>query len=167
MDITALAIALAAKGETSSRELATLTGKKHFHVMRDIRTMLETLGEDGSKFLSSYRDAYQREKPHYILPMDQTITLLSGYSVKLRMAVVERWMELEAAKMGRQRSKALPSVPPQSFAQALQQAAAQAEMEERAARLGTADLASGARAGASEAKIGATSPVALLVSRQA
>lgn len=52
----------------SSLEIAELTGKEHKHVMRDIRSMRQELGEDESKFGSIYLDAYKREKPCFAMP---------------------------------------------------------------------------------------------------
>jgi len=103
----------------SSREIAELTGKNHFDVMRDIRKMLEALGEDESKFAGIYLDAYKREKPCFNLPKDLTITLVSGYNVQMRYAITKRWMELET-----QQAPKLPT----SFAEALRLAA---ELEEQ------------------------------------
>lgn len=82
----------------SSREIAELTGKSHGHVMRDIRNMLEQLGEDQSKFGSVYRDVKGETRPCFHLPKDLTITLVSGYSPVLRHRIVTRWMELEEAQ---------------------------------------------------------------------
>lgn len=81
----------------SSREIADLTGKRHDNVMADIRNTLEELEEDALKFEGIYLDAYGREKPCFNLPKDLTITLISGYNVKVRHAITKRWMELEAA----------------------------------------------------------------------
>lgn len=80
----------------SSREIAELTGKEHFHVMRDIREMLAALAEDESKFGGIYLDAYSREQACFNLPKDLTITLVAGYNVQMRHAIVKRWQELEA-----------------------------------------------------------------------
>ena len=107
----------------SSREIAELTGKEHFNVNRDIRNMLEELGEDTFKFEGIYLDAYNREKPCYYLPKDLTITLVSGYNVQMRYAITKRWMELEAQQA--------PRIP-QTFAEALRLAA---EMEEQKEQL--------------------------------
>lgn len=106
----------------NSREIAELTGKNHFDVMRDIRKMLEALGEDESKFAGIYLDAYNREKPCFNLPKDLTITLVSGYNVQMRYAITKRWMELEA-----QQAPKLPT----SFAEALRLAAELEEQKEQ------------------------------------
>ncbi len=63
--------------------------------MRDVRVMLAELGEDESKFGSIYLDAYNREAKCFNLPKDLTITLVAGYNVRLRHAIVKRWEQLE------------------------------------------------------------------------
>ncbi|PYB70723.1 phage regulatory protein [Rhizobium wuzhouense] len=76
----------------SSREIAELTGKLHTHVMRDIRSMLEDLNADQSKFGSVYIDAKGEQRPCFNLPKRETMILVSGYSVALRARIVDRWM---------------------------------------------------------------------------
>lgn len=80
----------------NSREIAELTGKEHFNVCRDIRTMLNELKEDQFKFEAVYLDAKGEKRTCYLLPKDLTITLVSGYSTPMRHRIVTRWMELEA-----------------------------------------------------------------------
>lgn len=81
----------------SSVDIAALTGKRHDHVMRDIRTMIEGLG-DVPNFGGIYKDDRNREKPCFNLPKRECLILVSGYSVELRAKVIDRWMELEQAK---------------------------------------------------------------------
>jgi phage regulator Rha-like protein len=81
----------------SSREIAELTGKEHFHIKRDITTMLAQLGLDASSFGCMSTDSYNRPLEVFNLPKDLTITLVSGYSVPMRHRIVSRWMELENA----------------------------------------------------------------------
>ncbi len=81
----------------SSREIAELTGKRHDHVIRDIKVMLEDLGEAVFKFGGSYRGADGTLRPCFNLPKRETMILVSGYSVVLRARIVDRWMELEGA----------------------------------------------------------------------
>lgn len=79
----------------SSREIAELCGKEHAHVMRDIRIMLEELGEaENPDLVSQYQGARRMERC-YALPKDLTITLVAGYNVRLRHAIVKRWEQLE------------------------------------------------------------------------
>ena len=80
----------------SSKEIAELTGKEHRNVTRDIRAMLEAIGQDVLSFEHMSTDAYGRPQPTFNLPKDLTITLVAGYDVAMRHRIVTRWMELEA-----------------------------------------------------------------------
>lgn len=77
----------------SSREIAELTSKRHGDVMRDIRAMYEQLGESISA--SAYFDAQNKERREYTLDKSYSLLLVSGYSVPLRKAIIDRWEELE------------------------------------------------------------------------
>lgn len=81
----------------SSLEIADRTGKRHDHVMRDIRTLLEGLGIADPSFGGSYRDSTGRSLPCFNLPKRECLILISGYSVDLRAAIIDRWQELENA----------------------------------------------------------------------
>lgn len=80
----------------TSREIAELTGKRHDHVMRDIRKMLEALGKDAPSFGAIYKDAYGRDQQEYRLDRELTLTLVSGHDIPLRHRVVTRLAELES-----------------------------------------------------------------------
>lgn len=80
----------------SSREIADLTGKRHDHVLRDIEHMLQELGLTSPQFWGELPDSYQRPQRVAYLPKELTITLVAGYSVQMRHAIVVRWQQLEA-----------------------------------------------------------------------
>ncbi|XWN29752.1 MAG: phage antirepressor KilAC domain-containing protein [Devosia sp.] len=117
----------------SSLEIAVLTGKRHAHVVRDIRLMLiELYGCDhvekvvperyrnrSSEYIRENADAifsaisghepnrvhpfrgysWRRDKRGYIerfdLDRSHSITVVTGYNVKARKAIIDRWEELE------------------------------------------------------------------------
>lgn len=79
----------------TSREIATLTGKEHKHVLRDIRVMLSDLELGESNFGLTYLDAQNRQQTEYALDESLSVTLVSGYDAKMRFAIVKRWKELE------------------------------------------------------------------------
>lgn len=81
----------------SSREIAELTDKRHDHVIRDIEKLLDENEIDRPKFGGVYLDAKGEQRKCYNLPKDLTITLVAGYRSDLRLKIVRRWMELEAA----------------------------------------------------------------------
>jgi hypothetical protein len=86
----------------SSREIAKLTGKAHKHVLADIRAMLKELEIDWADCSAQYQDSTGRSLPCFNLNRDLTDTLLTGYSAKMRLAVIRRWRELEQQDGARQ-----------------------------------------------------------------
>ena len=81
----------------SSREISTLTGKKHYNVMRDIELLAAQLEVDVSKFAHIYLDSQNREQTEYLLDKDTCLCLVAGYNAKLRLKIIKRWQELEQA----------------------------------------------------------------------
>ena len=81
----------------SSREIAELTGKHHGHVCRDIRVMLVELEIAESKFGSSYVDRSGKQSTEFHLPRRECEILVTGYDVRRRAAVIDRWLLLETA----------------------------------------------------------------------
>lgn len=101
----------------SSREIAELCEKRHDHVIRDIRRMLDKLGINltapnlgalkNSENLTdanlgslnfkeqTYKDAKGEMRKEYLLNFELTMTLISGYNVVLRNRIIKRWQELE------------------------------------------------------------------------
>lgn len=120
----------------SSREIASYTGKKHNHVIRDIKKLYSELYDDdpsldnlkniGKELVSGvFVDVDVRGYVQYFnLDKKHTDCLLTGYSAKARMNVISRWHELE--------SNQHPQIPT-NFAEALQLAADQAKQLELAA----------------------------------
>lgn len=106
----------------SSREIAELTGKRHDSVLRDIRNML--MGIHAPQKCGAYIDGRGNSQPMLLLDKDESLCLVAGYNVKLRMAIIKRWRELESQQAPRL---------PQTFAEALQLAADQAKQLELAA----------------------------------
>ena len=80
----------------SSLEIASLTGKRHANVMRDIESTLAEAGISQLKFESAYSDAQGKERPCYFLPRRECDLVMSGYSVPYRLLIIDRWRELEA-----------------------------------------------------------------------
>ena len=92
-----LSVAVAPTVQTmSSKEIADMTGKRHDHVLADIRNMFEQLQIDSTEFSGQYKDSTGRTLPCFNLNKDLSICLVSGYNVQLRMAIIQRWNELEA-----------------------------------------------------------------------
>lgn len=73
----------------SSLEIAELTGKRHDHVMNDIRKMLEEL-EVLTPVFSGMRKVRGKEYEVFNLPKRETLILVSGYSVSMRTITLSR-----------------------------------------------------------------------------
>ncbi len=82
----------------SSREIAELCGKRHEHVMCDIKKMLEELNDlkfGMVDFNSYYLDSKGERRPCYNLLKYECLILISGYSTALRAKIMDRWQKLE------------------------------------------------------------------------
>lgn len=80
----------------NSLEIAEAAGKRHDHVMRDIRELISQMAIDLPSFGEiSYLDSMNRQQPAYELNFEATMTLVTGYDAKMRSAVIKRWMSLE------------------------------------------------------------------------
>ena len=83
----------------SSLEIASLTEKRHDHVIRDIRHMIAELKDApnlGDQFLDvkdgrGYTSEFQLDR-------ELTETLITGYSVVLRNRIIKRLRELESGQ---------------------------------------------------------------------
>ncbi|MDH2372178.1 phage antirepressor KilAC domain-containing protein [Providencia rettgeri] len=102
----------------SSREISDLTGKRHDNVMADIRKMLVEI--QSPEKLGDYTDTKNRTQQMLLLNKEECLCLISGYSIKLRMAIIKRWQELESKK---------PLIP-QTLPEALRLAADLAEQKQ-------------------------------------
>lgn len=107
----------------TSKEIADITGKLHYNVVRDINKLLQQLEyKDELNFEAvEYIDAKGEKRPMYNLSKKGSLCLASGYNAKLRMAIINRWEELEKEK--RSGNFVIPS----TFSEALMLAAKQAE----------------------------------------
>lgn len=103
----------------TSLEIDGLCEKRHDHVCRDIKVMLEQLNIQSPQIWGEYRDDMGRAYPCFHLPKDLCLTLVSGYNVVLRKRIIDRWLELEQQNQTKV---------PQSFSEALRLAA---ELEEQ------------------------------------
>ncbi|MDV0334788.1 transcriptional regulator [Klebsiella pasteurii] len=88
----------------SSSEIAVVTDKEPKHVVRDIKAMLEQLGiygpnlddDDFKGFFISYKDYCGRTVIDEIwLNEDLSMTLITGYDPKRRLALIEQWQGMK------------------------------------------------------------------------
>lgn len=80
----------------SSREIAELTVKEHKNVKRDCEVMFAELELDALSFEHIYSDSMNRKQTEYLLTYELVQTLITGYNIKLRHAVIQRLNQLEA-----------------------------------------------------------------------
>ena len=81
----------------SSLEIAAITNKKHAHVLRDIRSMIEQIGNPKLDY-EQYQvvtDSHTHRTSEIKLDKNLTLTLITGYDAGLRYNITKRWDELE------------------------------------------------------------------------
>ena len=87
------------KDGMTSLEIADVTGRPHYQVMRDIRNLLEQGVSQYNFVLSSYQQPQPnggyKEVPMYHLTPKGCLILASGYNAVLREKIIDRLFELE------------------------------------------------------------------------
>ncbi len=81
----------------TSIEIAELTGKSHFNVMKAIRNM-EPAWVNVGQFhfeLTSYTDAQGKERPCYSLTKTECLYIATKFNDEARARLVLRWQQLE------------------------------------------------------------------------
>ena len=101
----------------SSREIAAMTDKQHKHVLDDVRKICFQLEIDSAEISAQYKDSSGKLNREFILDKRMALILVSGYNLKMRTAIIDRWQELE---------NKTPAIP-QNLGDALRLAADQAD----------------------------------------
>ena len=87
------------KDGMTSLEIAEVTGKEHFNVMRDIRNILaqgvSQLNFEFSSYKQPQPNGGYKEVPMYNLTPKGCLILASGYNAVLREKIIDRLFELE------------------------------------------------------------------------
>jgi phage antirepressor YoqD-like protein len=84
----------------SSKLIAERTGKLHTHVLRDIRNMIDELDEpnvDSSDYQVVTRSLNGQTEAIF-LNERLSLCLASGYSIKLRMMIIDDWAKIKSEK---------------------------------------------------------------------
>jgi len=94
----------------TSLEIAELTGKNHFDLMRAIRKMEPSWEKvNGCKFaLVEYRDKKGELRPCYQLTKTECLYIATKFNDEARARLVLRWQELETAELERRQQLCLP-----------------------------------------------------------
>lgn len=82
----------------TSREIASVTGKEHRHVLADIEKLNLDYKEMGLPKVGHTLYTHEQNNQQYrqfILDKQQTLDLITGYSRPLRIEINRRWAELE------------------------------------------------------------------------
>ena len=78
----------------SSLEIAKMANKEHKNVLADIRKTLDEVGILAADFLAT-RLVRGKEEVMFYLPRRECDLIIAGYSAKYRLAIIDRWHELE------------------------------------------------------------------------
>ena len=94
----------------TSLEIAELTGKNHFDLMRAIRKMEPAWEKvNGCKFaLVEYQDKKGELRPCYVLTKTECLYIATKFNDEARAKLVLRWQELELQEQKRRQQLCLP-----------------------------------------------------------
>ena len=88
------------EAKMTSLEIAELTQKEHRNVTQDIRKLIDKEIISPLNFeQSTYENERGKEYPMYLLDFKSTMLLVTGYDVKRRAIVIDRWLALERGEV--------------------------------------------------------------------
>ena len=92
---------LQAKGTMTSLEIAEITGKEHYNILRDIKDEISKLGTERAELifeLSQYKDTTGRKLPMYIANVQGILQLGARYSADVRYRLIEKVTKKEVSQ---------------------------------------------------------------------
>ena len=92
---------LQAKGTMTSLEIAEITGKEHYNILRDIKDEISKLGTERAELifeLSEYKDTTGRKLPMYIANVQGILQLGARYSADVRYRLIEKVTKKEVSQ---------------------------------------------------------------------
>lgn len=94
---------LESRGMMSSKRIAEKTGKEHKTVLRDIRNMLDSLRESEGTVLypNEFQEVMAKNSMTAEIFMNERLSLClaSGYSIALRMMIIDDWAEIKRSQL--------------------------------------------------------------------
>jgi len=92
---------LETKGTMTSLEIAEITGKEHYNILRDIKDEISKLGTERAELifeLSEYKDTTGRKLPMYIANVQGILQLGARYSADVRYRLIEKVTKKEVSQ---------------------------------------------------------------------
>ena len=84
---------LQAKGTMTSLEIAEITEKEHYNILRDIRDEIDKLGTERGQLIfeeSYYINEQNKQQPMYIANIQGILQLGARYSADVRYRLIEK-----------------------------------------------------------------------------
>lgn len=92
---------LQAKGTMTSLEIAEITEKEHYNILRDIRDEIDKLGTERGQLIfeeSYYINEQNKQQPMYIANIQGILQLGARYSADVRYRLIEKVTKKETVK---------------------------------------------------------------------
>ena len=84
---------LQAKGTMTSLEIAEITGKEHYNILRDVRDEIDKLGTERGQLIfeeSYYINEQNKKQPMYVANVQGILQLGARYSADVRYRLIEK-----------------------------------------------------------------------------
>ena len=92
---------LETKGTMTSLEIAEITGKEHYNVLRDIRDEIDKLGTERGQLIfeeSYYINEQNKKQPMFVANIQGVLQLGARYSADVRYKLIEKVTKKETVK---------------------------------------------------------------------